>query len=501
MVFSSVIFLFMFLPLVLLGYFLMPRRFRNPFLLCASMLFYAWGEVRFLAVMLASCLIDFTAGWVIEREFDKRGGDPAAPRPKTRTRTQRLALILSIAANLALLIFFKYSHFAVDNYNLFMESLGFTQATINFAMQIALPLGISFYTFQSMSYTIDVYRGNVRATRSLVDFATFVTLFPQLIAGPIVRYRDIMDQLVSRRVTLAGFAEGVKLFIIGLGKKVLIANILAEPADRIFALPYTELPWDVAWIGAICFPLQLYFDFSGYSDMAVGMGRMFGFSFPGNFNYPFLTRCAPEFWTRWHITLSSWLRDYIFTPLGGYRCGRGRAMFNILVTFFLCGLWHGASWNFVLFGLIPGIWIIAERLFSVNRRWFYKTPLMHLYTKSMILVCMILFRTETLPDAGHYLLAMLGLAAAPSAAIKAGFYLNPEVLTALAAGLIGSVPFAPWLKSCFAAWGDRQRAAGGYAWAELVRQAGQLVFLAAVLMACAMKLAAGTHNPFIYFRF
>ena len=491
MVFSSVIFLYLFLPVVLVCYFLIPKTFRNLFLLISSIVFYTWGEQWIVFVMFGSSVLDFICGWIIGREFDKYPDLGS----KKRTITQKTALWTSVVLNLTALGIFKYFYFTIDNYNALVELLGLSSCAWRYTFTITLPLGISFYTFQSMSYTIDVYRGNAKATKHFVDFSCFVTMFPQLVAGPIVRYRDISEQLVKRTITVEKFASGISLFIVGLGKKVLIANVLSEPADRIFATPIDQLPLSVAWLGALLFPLQLFFDFSGYSDMAIGMGRMFGFNFPKNFNYPFICKNASDFWQRWHITLSTWLRDYVFTPLGGYRCSRNRAYFNLLFTFFLCGLWHGASWNFVLFGLIPGCFIVIERIIHSNRYRFFKTQWGSFYTIPMIFICMVIFRTETLPDAGNYLKALVNLNTNINPALNPGLFANPEVFLMIIAGLIGSVPFVPWLNEKL----DILEQKAGIIY--IIRQTGTIVILMAILLACSMKLAAGTYNPFIYFRF
>jgi alginate O-acetyltransferase complex protein AlgI len=304
MVFASIIFLFYFLPAVLLGYFLLPARpaVRNLFLFLVSLVFYMSGEAWFVLLMLGSALVDYVCGGVIEREFEKAGLPLDRRAGVRRTGLQRAALWTSLLFNLGALGFFKYFYFTLDNYNALCSLLGLESLTWSATLRITLPLGISFYTFQTLSYTLDVYRGHVQGTRRFVDFGCFVTMFPQLIAGPIVRYSQVEKELRKRTVTIAMFAEGAALFIVGLGKKVIFANILAEPTDRIFAIPHDQLPAGVAWIGAVFFTLQLFFDFAGYSDMARGMGRMFGFDFPINFNYPYISRTVAEAWTRWHIT-------------------------------------------------------------------------------------------------------------------------------------------------------------------------------------------------------
>ncbi|NCC52265.1 MAG: MBOAT family protein [Spartobacteria bacterium] len=502
MVFSSITFLFFFLPLVLLVYFVIPRRGRNAFLLVSSLIFYIWGEGWFVLLMLASSALDYLCGWIIFGQFRQLPRDERGNLPKRRTKMQRIALIASLVGNLGMLGFFKYFNFFTENYNALVSMLGLTSISLKYVVTIGLPLGISFYTFQSMSYTIDIYRGTVEATRHPINFACFVTMFPQLVAGPIVRYRDVARELAHRHIHFDDFAAGVRLFLIGLAKKVLVANILAEPADQIYAMAAEHLPCSVAWLGAILFPLQLYFDFSGYSDMAIGMGRMFGFHFPRNFNYPFISRTAVEFWARWHITLSQWLRDYVFVSMGGYRCSRKRAFFNLVFTFFLCGLWHGASWNYILFGVIPGSLMVFERIVKANKRAFFSGRLVHLvYGFPMIVGLMVIFRTDNLAHAGRYLAAMAGMSAAPAADINIHLYLNPEVWLVMACAIIGSMPFIPWLRHHFDRWAEVSPRWLGAPVTEWIRQVGMYILLMALLVLCAMKLAAGTYNPFIYFKF
>ena len=350
MVFSSTIFLFFFLPLTLLAYFVVGPRGRNLILLAASLLFYAWGETVYLLVMLFSIAANYLFGLLIDRarERGSRGGT---------------AFALAVATNLGLLGFFKYANFFVDNLNQVLPVLGLAPMDIG---RVHLPIGISFFTFQALSYIIDLYRNETAVQRSLLNFALYKALFPQLIAGPIVRYRDVAREIEQRTVSLDDFASGVQRFIIGLGKKVLIANVMGRAADTIFATPAETLPATLAWTGSIAFMLQIYFDFSGYSDMAIGLGRMFGFHFLENFNYPYIARSVREFWRRWHISLSTWFRDYLYIPLGGNRHGPVRTGANLLLVFLLCGLWHGASWTFLIWGVYHGIFLVLERVPAVR---------------------------------------------------------------------------------------------------------------------------------------
>jgi len=469
MVFSSLTFLFLFLPAVLFLNVVTPARFRNTTLLLASLLFYAWGETVFVLLMLASIAVNYLTGLALRR----------ARRPSAR----RGILLLALTANLGFLGWFKYAGFLAENVSALGNLLGIGGLEIS---PVHLPIGISFFTFQALSYVIDVYRGKTEAQRNPVKLALFISLFPQLIAGPIVRYRDIAAQIESRFLDAEGFGEGVRRFTIGLGKKVLIANTLAVPADRIFALPPHELSASVAWFGAACYALQIYFDFSGYSDMAIGLGRMFGFRIPENFNYPYVATSITEFWRRWHISLSTWFRDYLYIPLGGSRRGVGRTYRNLIVVFLLCGLWHGASWNFVAWGLFHGGFLILERLGLGRALRSVSAPLAHGYCLLAVTVGWVFFRAETLTHAAGYLSAMVGQSTAAGAARFIVDYADGEILAAFLVGLLASTP---WLA------GASRRLRFDFA------TAASTAGIAAILIVCAVKLANQTYNPFIYFRF
>jgi len=476
MVFSSPIFLFLFLPIVLAVNFLLPIRLRNLWLLIMSLIFYGWGEPRFVLVMIASIVVNFALGlWV-----DRVRGRPAARR----------VMALGIALNIGLLAVYKYANFAVDNLNTVLAALG--AAPIPLA-PIALPIGISFFTFQAFSYVIDVERRDGPVQKNPLDVALFVSLFPQLIAGPIVRYRDVAAQIVERTITCEGFTRGVERFLIGLGKKMLIANTVAVPADAIFAIPADQLTAGVAWLGVVCYALQIYYDFSGYSDMAIGLGLMLGFHFLENFNYPYISRSMTEFWRRWHISLSTWFRDYLYIPLGGNQRAPARTYFNLVVTFFLCGLWHGAAWTFVIWGLYHGLFLVIERLGA--GRWLerWPAPARHGYALAVVLVGWVFFRSATLADAMRFLAAMAGLGSGSGIEYHPALYLNAELILILAAGIVGSTPLLPAL----ARLRERIQAAGLGLAVEAVRVLG----LGAILWGSAMLMAAGTYNPFIYFRF
>jgi len=470
--FSSPIFLFGFLPLVLLLYFAARGlSARNAVLLVASLFFYAWGEQTFVLVLLASICANYLLGGRIERGPGRRRWLAAA-----------------VAINLGLLAAFKYAAFAVETINHVTGSFGLPAFHV---VSVHLPLGISFFTFQALTYVIDVYRGEVRAAPSLLHTALYVSLFPQLIAGPIVRYGLIADELVVRVTRRGDFARGVERFVVGLSKKVLVANHLAVPADAIFALPTSELTGPLAWLGALCYSLQIYFDFSGYSDMAIGLGRMFGLHFPENFAYPYVARSIREFWRRWHITLSTWFRDYLYIPLGGSRYGHLRTTRNLLAVFFLCGLWHGAAWTFVVWGLYHGAFLALERtrLGSALRR--APSILAHGYAAVVVMVGWVVFRADDLSRAAGYLQAMFGGAAGSGTIEHVGLYLTRDVAFWLLVGVVGSTPAA-------SRWAARLQ---GSAEAEAVGVVFAPLGLALLFVASAAALAAGSYNPFIYFRF
>jgi alginate O-acetyltransferase complex protein AlgI len=483
MVFSSIIFLFFFLPITLVVYFVCGRRLKNSLLLFLSLLFYAWGEGFFVLIMLCSIAGNYLAGLLIEK-FRERG-------------YSQIFLLFAVLLNLGLLISFKYANFIVDNINLFLPYLNLNRIHID---PVHLPIGISFFTFQAMTYVIDVYRKKAPMQKNLINIGLYISLFPQLIAGPIVRYHDIAKQIISRKVNLDGFSKGVERFIYGLGKKVLIANALAVPADKIFSIPPDGLTFGLAWFGIICYTLQIYFDFSGYSDMAIGLGRMFGFRFLENFNYPYISRSIREFWQRWHISLSNWFRDYLYIPLGGNRKGALRTYANLLIVFFLCGLWHGASWNFVIWGMIHGLFLVIERagLESLLKQLWL--PLRYVYTLLVVVTAWVFFRVETLTHAIYYLLAMFGFAKGDGIAYHTDLYLDNEVKLVLITGIIFSAPVLPYLKQVKENYAESINNTSAF-WTESLSAFSSLIFLILILLGSIMSLAAGSYNPFIYFRF
>ena len=484
MLFSSPTFLFLFLPALLSLHFLAPRIARNLLVLGASLLFYTWGEPELYWVMLVSIGLNYAFGlWV----------------GKTRHwRTGWIAVALAVAANLGLLAYFKYAVFLTENLNLVLGWAGYSEMLLP---GVVMPIGISFYTFQAMSYVIDVYRGDTPSQKNPIDMALYIALFPQLIAGPIVRYLDVAAQLRGRRVTLVVFASGIQRFILGLGKKMLIANACASIADSIFDIPDPQLTAAVAWLGIVCYTLQIYFDFSGYSDMAIGLGRMFGFEFLENFNYPYISQSITEFWRRWHISLSTWYRDYLYIPLGGNRRGPARTYFNLLVVFLLCGLWHGASWNFVVWGLFYGSFLVVERWglgSALARAW---TPLRHAYTLAVVLVAWVFFRADSLSHAMSYLQAMIGLGSGTGVEFNFDLYFSPGLALVMAAGCLGSTP----LVASLSRWCGERVVKARSEWNAAVWE-GSLGFARAaalmlILTASAAMMLASTYNPFIYFRF
>lgn len=387
MVFSSTIFLCVYLPLVLLGYYICPKKGRNLFLLIVSLVFYAWGEPKYVFLMIFSILVNYIFG----RLMDKNRG---------RQKRMKLLLVLSVVIDLGLLSVFKYTDFIITNVNaIFGSSFDL--------LNIALPIGISFYTFQAMSYTIDVYRNDVRVQKNLIDFGMYITMFPQLIAGPIVRYADVQDQLAERSVTTADFSEGVMRFVVGLGKKVLLANQMGAVWSEIYALG-GDVSALMAWTGAIAYTFQIYFDFSGYSDMAIGLGRMFGFKFPENFRYPYQSVSITDFWRRWHITLSTWFKEYLYIPLGGNRCGLARQALNLLIVWSLTGFWHGAGWNFVMWGLYYFVILFIEKLILLKALDKLPKLFRHVYALLLIVIGWVIFASDDVGVLLPYLGSMFG---------------------------------------------------------------------------------------------
>lgn len=387
MVFSSTIFLCVYLPLVLLGYYICPKKGKNLFLLIVSLIFYAWGEPKYVFLMIFSILVNYVFGLLMDKHRENK-------------KRLKLMLVISVIIDLGLLSVFKYTDFIITNINSVFGA-GFD------LLNIALPIGISFYTFQAMSYTIDVYRDNVRVQRNLIDFGMYITMFPQLIAGPIVRYSDVQDQLAERNVTTADFSEGIMRFVVGLGKKVLLANQMGAVWTQIYALG-GDISALMAWTGAAAYTFQIYFDFSGYSDMAIGLGRMFGFKFPENFRYPYESVSITDFWRRWHITLSTWFKEYLYIPLGGNRRGLARQALNLLIVWTLTGFWHGAGWNFVMWGLYYFAILFIEKLFLLKALDKLPRLFRHAYALLLIVIGWVIFASDDVSVMLPYLGSMFG---------------------------------------------------------------------------------------------
>lgn len=477
MVFASPVFLFLFLPLTLITYFAAPETWRNAILLVASVLFYAWGDAVSVALVTGSIALNYSIG---------------ARMAATASSTARKRwLVTAVTVNLIVLAIFKYANFAVANFNMLADALSIRP--LAFAA-IPLPLGISFFTFHAISYVVDVYKGNASAERNPGRFALYIMLFPQLIAGPIIRWRDIASQLPSRTQRLADVAYGARRFVLGLGKKVLLANTLGHAADRIFALAPSDLTPSTAWLGLTCYTLQIYLDFSGYSDMAIGLMRMFGFHIMENFNFPYVSRSIREFWRRWHISLSNWFRDYLYVPLGGNRRGRRRALANLVVVFLLCGLWHGASWPFVLWGAWHGGFMLAERL-GMDRILLRLGPLANVYALLAVMGGWVLFRCADLPHASAYYAALLGRTAGDPVGHPCGEFLDPLVRVTLAAGVVAATPIGARIGR----WRDGHSRRTSFATTAVMTL--DVAWLAIVFTGASAFLAAGTYNPFIYFRF
>ena len=478
MLFTEPTFLFLFLPILIALYFSVSSiRARNLLLVIASVIFYAKGGGSFTFLILLSIAFNYRMAIAV-----------SAARASNERRARQL-LALAVGVDLAVLGVFKYANFLTENLNALLRLAGADTVTVP---HIVLPIGISFFTFHAISYVVDVYRKDAVAQKSPVHAALYLLLFPQLIAGPIIRYREIADQLGRRLSDFDGFGEGVRRFVIGLGKKMLIANTVAVPADRMFSMNGGELSAAHAWLGITCYTLQIYFDFSGYSDMAIGLGRMFGFRFPENFRWPYIAASVQEFWRRWHISLSNWFRDYLYVPLGGNRATPARMYRNLVTVFFLCGLWHGASWNFVVWGLYHGSFLVAERVglgAALKQLW---PPLRHAYLLLAVMIGWVFFRADSLLRALVYLRALAGLGPALPTAFAPSYYLTPELVLALIAGVIGSMPVG----LAFDRWRDRLPETPGWI-VDLTALAAFFLILAASML----QVAAGSYSPFIYFRF
>lgn len=487
MVFTTPVFLFLFLPFTLGLYFIMQKRYRNAFLFLMSSAFYFFGEQRMLFLMYGVILLNYCTALIFNR-IDHKIQDALISESKGK-KLKKLFLFICVAICLGLLWYFKYWNFSIDIFNKTAAFIGINYQ-ISQVDKILLPLGISFYTFHVLSYTFDVYMGKMKADKNLLNFMTYVLMFPQLVAGPIVRYIDIQKQFQHRTVSINGFCNGIRRFCFGFAKKVLIANTVAKAADKIFALPAANIDMATAWLGAVCYTLQIYFDFSGYSDMAIGLAALFGFKYKENFNYPYISKTVGEFWRRWHISLSTWLRDYVYINLGGNRSGIIKYYFNILFVFLCSGLWHGANMTFVLWGAWYGIFIIIESIFLKNFLQ-NKNVLAHFYALLVIIFGWVLFRADNVSYALNYWQQMLDFAS--FSAKTAAEYLQNDILIAIIFGIIFSIDWRTPYKKL------------------VMRPKTEISFIAfkTVGYICAfllfglsvMSVMSNTYNPFIYFRF
>ena len=484
MVFSSYLFLFYLLPLALFVYYLAPIRGRNLVLSLFSYLFYGWANPLFLFLLLGSTLLDYTSGLLIAKSEGVYVGNEYIVDPnKPRSRKAKIILTISVVTNLSLLGFFKYFNFGVENYDALIEWIGLPELRLDTALRVTLPLGISFYTFESMSYVIDVYRGQARAIRNIVDFSAFVSMFPQLVAGPIIRFSEIADQIRSRTHTITKFTRGVAFFSLGMTKKVLLANPCGKVADLAFEAGGLG-PLD-AWYGVVAYAFQIYFDFSGYSDMAIGLGLMMGFVFAKNFDSPYKSQSITEFWRRWHISLSTCLRDYLYVPLGGNRKGPARTYVNLIVVMLIGGLWHGASWNFLVWGGLHGGLLAFERLFGKSAVYgALPAPIRIALTFTLVLIGWVFFRAPDLPSAMRYLGDMAGMRTIdPGAMLLHGIVYQPYYL-----GTFVIAGFVAW--ACPQTWD----------WTRTLT-ATKGVAIAGLFIMAAIALTTQSFNPFIYFIF
>lgn len=483
MLFSSSIFLFLFLPLVLVGYYILRESLRNIFLLTASLVFFAWGGVSYTLILILSIITNYTFGRLIHANLNDK--------------LAKIWLGLGVGINLSLLVVFKYANFITANFNELFTILQLPEIKNN---SIALPIGISFYTFQAISYLVDIYRKEANVQKNILRLGLYISIFPHLIAGPILRYRDLSNQLHRRRITIEMFSYGIRRFITGLAKKVLIANTFAYIADEIFAISPADLSGLAAWLGIISYTFQIYFDFSGYSDMAIGLARMFGFIIPENFNFPYIASSIKDFWRRWHISLSTFFRDYLYIPLGGNRINNNRTYLNLFIVFFLTGLWHGASWNFVAWGMIHGVFLVFEKMFDISHGGRVWKPIQHVYTLFVVMMAWVLFRAVDFSYAwGYY---------------KALFLFNPEIK--------GFPQIAKYLNTEFyiviviAVLASTRIFSNGYSKIELlIRKRNVLIqqsfdtsfsilgilYFLGIFCLCTIYLVSESYNPFIYYRF
>ncbi|GAA0818637.1 MBOAT family O-acyltransferase [Clostridium tertium] len=467
MVFSSSVFIFMFLPLVLFLYYISGKKIKNYILLLASLFFYAWGGMSYLKVLIVSILINYIFGLLVDKTIDKK-------------HLRMLFLILGIILNLALLFYYKYYDFFLENIN--------TIFNMNLELKkIVLPIGISFFTFQGMSYIIDIYRNDAKVNKNIFSVALYISLFPQLVAGPIIKYKAVDEQIRNRKESIDYFSYGINRFIIGLSKKIIISDMIGVISDNIFIYANSSgIDIITAWIGAICYTLQIYFDFSGYSDMAIGLGYLFGFNFPENFNYPYISKSITEFWRRWHISLSTWFKEYLYIPLGGNR--RGNVYFNLFVVFLVTGLWHGASWNFVVWGLWHGLFMIIERLIR-DKSWYKKIPsfIKIFITLFIVIIGWVLFKAATLEEGLRYLSIMFGLVSFSNITFEFTYFISRKFILLIIIGIIASTPMP---KNIF----NRYKRIKAF---ELIKT----ILIILLFIVSIIFMVNSTYSPFIYFQF
>jgi alginate O-acetyltransferase complex protein AlgI len=457
----------MFLPLSLVSYYISGKKIKNYILLLASLFFYAWGGMNYLKVLIISILINYIFGLLVDKTIDKK-------------HLRMFFLILGIILNLALLFYYKYYDFFLENIN--------TIFNMNLELKkIVLPIGISFFTFQGMSYIIDIYRNDGKVNKNIFSVALYISLFPQLVAGPIIKYKAVDEQIRNRKESIDYFSYGINRFVIGLGKKIIISDMLGAISDNIFLLANSSgIDMITAWIGAICYTLQIYFDFSGYSDMAIGLGHLFGFKFPENFNYPYISRSITEFWRRWHISLSTWFKEYLYIPLGGNR--RGNVYFNLVVVFLVTGLWHGASWNFVIWGLWHGLFMIIERLIR-DKAWYKKIPLIIkiFITLFIVIIGWVLFKATTLKEGLRYLSIMFGLVNFSNITFEFTYFISRKFILLIIIGIIASTPIP---KNIF----NRYKGIKAF---ELIKT----ILIILLFIVSIIFMVNSTYSPFIYFQF
>jgi len=484
MLFSSAIFLFLFLPIVIIGYYLLRGTWRNVFLFISSLVFFAWGGVSYSVLLIGSIIMNYFVGLLIGKHLKE-------------INKARIWLIAGVSMNLLLLGIFKYANFIIGNINSLFEFISIPEIKNN---SIVLPIGISFYTFQSLSYLVDIYRKETQVQRNIMRLGLYISLFPQLIAGPIVRYHDIAKQLDYRIHSFDKFSYGIQRFLTGLAKKVLIANSFAFVADEIFAMAPADLSTPMAWLGIISYSFQIYFDFSGYSDMAIGLGSIFGFKILENFNFPYIALSIKDFWRRWHISLSTWFRDYLYIPLGGNRKNPTRTYVNLFIVFLLTGLWHGASWSFVIWGLVHGLFLVMERSGGdkvLQKIW---KPFQHLYTLFIVLMAWVLFRSEDISYAWGYYKAMFGFTFVESRTNEYLKYIDREFIIVLIVAVLASTKF--FMNSGLIL---RNTYFKGSKTIQYIIHSFHSVltigFYLSILILCSMYLLSDTYNPFIYYRF